>query len=148
MLDQVCIFTKAGIVLWSKTFVKMKGKNPVRELVNILLEEKAGDNTCVVKDHTLKWVRVNKNEVEFFIVAVYPSLLTLAYVDDLLEAMKKSFYRQFEDDLRDKKCIRMSYDKDFDIILRAAEAKSSEEKKMKKSSSQVCNILFRFCTFF
>ena len=137
MLDQVCIFTNAGIVLWSKNFVKIKGKEPVAELIDIILEEKAGDNTCSVRNFTLQWVRVNKNGIEFFIVVVYSSLLTLSYIHDLLEAVKKNFLRQFAEDLKDLNCISFEYDKDFDIILRAAEAKSSEEKKLKKLSNQV-----------
>lgn len=137
MLDQVCIFTKAGIVLWSKNFVKIKGKDPVAELIDIILEEKAGDNSCTVRNFTLQWTRINKPGIELFIVVVYSSLLTLSYTHDLLEATKKNFLRQFEEDLGDVKRLSFDYDRDFDIILRAAEAKSSEEKKMKKSSNQV-----------
>jgi len=38
MLDQFSIFTKAGALLWSFNYCKMKG-NPVNELIkNVLLE--------------------------------------------------------------------------------------------------------------
>jgi signal recognition particle receptor subunit alpha len=137
MLDQICIFTKAGIVLWSKNFVKIKGKSPVAELVDILLQEQAGESTCTIRNYTLKWVRANKDGIEFFVVVVYSSLLTLSYVDDLLEAVKKNFLRQFEDDLKDNKCVAFEYDKEFDIILRAAETRNSEKKKNNKKSSNL-----------
>ena len=136
MLDQICIFTKAGIVLWSKHFVKIKGNDPVADLIDILLEEKAGDNSCTLRNFTLKWVRVNKNGIEFFVVVVYSSVLTLSYVDDLLEAMKNSFLRRFLEELKDSSKVSFDYDDEFEIILRAAEAKNSL-KKNKSASKQV-----------
>ena len=124
-------------MLWSKTFVKIKGKDPVAELVDVLLEEKAGSSACTVGNSALKWTRLNKNGIEFFVVVVYSSVLTLAYVDDLLEAMKSGFFRRYEEELKDVKNVSFEYDEEFDIILRAAEAKNSASKKNKQSAVQV-----------
>lgn len=38
MLDKIAIFTKGGIVLWSKTFATLQG-NPINELVQTVLLE-------------------------------------------------------------------------------------------------------------
>jgi signal recognition particle receptor subunit alpha len=46
MLDYVSIFTKTGVVLWSRTMAKLKGSvHPVNVLIqDVLLEEKGGSS--------------------------------------------------------------------------------------------------------
>ena len=136
MLDHVCIFSKVGIVLWSKNFVKVKGKDPVVDLIDILLEEKAGGNAYSDKNYTLKWVKVNKYGTEYYIVVVQSSLIKLPYVDSLLDTVRKNFFEKFDSELKDEQCVAMNFDKEFNIILRAVEKKYTNEKKARNPSSQ------------
>ena len=42
MLDEVLIFSKSGVVLWSKTWAPVKGENPVNGVIHqVLLEVRA-----------------------------------------------------------------------------------------------------------
>lgn len=89
MLDYVCIFNKAGIVLWSRELCKLNG-NPIEHLISdVLLEEKGGDQCTMTGNYTLKWDFETYSGVELIFVVVYSKLLTLLYVDDLLTRMKK-----------------------------------------------------------
>lgn len=55
MLDHVSVFSKSGLVLWSRTMAKLKG-NPVDDLVkNVLLEEKGGSNFATTEWYTLRY---------------------------------------------------------------------------------------------
>ncbi|CAM9687277.1 unnamed protein product [Sphacelaria rigidula] len=54
MLDHVSVFSKSGMVLWSRTMAKLKG-SPVDELVKtVLLEEKGGVNMATTEWYTLR----------------------------------------------------------------------------------------------
>lgn len=87
MLDHISIFTKTGIVLWSKTLCKLQG-NPVEELIDsVLLQEKGGEKSTILGPYRLKWDMINELDIVF--VVVCSKLLTLLYVDDLLLNMKK-----------------------------------------------------------
>ncbi|CBJ30646.1 conserved unknown protein [Ectocarpus siliculosus] len=54
MLDHVSVFSKSGLVLWSRTMAKLKG-DPVDDLVkNVLLEERGGTNVATTEWYTLR----------------------------------------------------------------------------------------------
>lgn len=54
MLDHVSVFSKSGLVLWSRTMAKLKG-NPVDDLVkNVLLEARGGTNFASTEWYTLR----------------------------------------------------------------------------------------------
>lgn len=54
MLDHVSVFSKSGLVLWSRTMAKLKG-NPVEDLVkHVLLEERGGTNYATTEWYTLR----------------------------------------------------------------------------------------------
>ena len=86
MLDHISIFTRTGIILWSRTLCKLTG-NPIGELIDtVLLEEKGGERSTVLGQYALKWGFIN--EIDLVFVVVYSKLLTLLYVDDLLTNMR------------------------------------------------------------
>ncbi|CAM9860817.1 unnamed protein product, partial [Phaeothamnion confervicola] len=87
MLDQVCIFDKSGVVLWSKTMSKLKG-SPVNDLIkSVLLEERGGSASVTTDWYKLQWTLAN--ELDFVVVVVYQKMLQLAYVDELLTRIKR-----------------------------------------------------------
>lgn len=56
MLDHVSVFSKSGMVLWSRTMAKLKG-SPVDDLVKtVLLEERGGSNIATTEWYTLRSV--------------------------------------------------------------------------------------------
>ena len=66
MLDYATIFSKTGVVLWSKAWAPVKltasGEHPVASLVGqVLLEEKGGRTpAAVVENYALKWTFANE----------------------------------------------------------------------------------------
>lgn len=87
MLDYFVIFTKTGLVLWSKTFCELQG-DPIGTLISsVLLEERAGGRSHATEDYTVRWTLAN--EVDLVFVAVYQKMFQLMYVDELLERVKK-----------------------------------------------------------
>ena len=94
MLDRFVIFTKGGLVLFSKDFVPLKF-NAVNTLVSdVLIEERAGKSSYISKEYAMKWTMLNELDVIF--VAVYQKLFQLVYVDDFLSAIKNVFMRIYK----------------------------------------------------
>lgn len=59
MLDHVSVFSKSGMVLWSRTMAKLKD-SPVDELVKtVLLEEKGGSNVATTEWYTLRYYSIS-----------------------------------------------------------------------------------------
>lgn len=75
MLDHTCIFSKTGVVLWSKSWAKLKatvsGESPVSSLVRtVLLEDKGGaSRNATIESYSLRWAFAN--EFDLVIVVVY-----------------------------------------------------------------------------
>jgi hypothetical protein len=68
MLDQVLIFTRCGVVLWSKTFCKLKD-NPIEEFIStIIIPEKGGENLVSIGSYALKWVLSNTHGIDLIFV--------------------------------------------------------------------------------
>ena len=79
MLDKVLVFSRCGIVLWSKTFCKIV-ENPIEEFISsILIPEKSGGNSSVIGSYSLKWMISNTNGVDliFVVISLYFNLLNL-----------------------------------------------------------------------
>eukprot|EP01041_Mallomonas_annulata_P004144 gene4144-8240_t len=134
MLDHISIFTKTGIILWSRTLCKLQG-NPVEELIDtVLLEEKGGEKSATLGPYRLKWDLIN--EIDVIFVVVYSKLLTLLYVDDLLSNMKKCFLTSFKEDAMKSTCIRIDFDAEFDRALNEAEIKNMQQKKIRNTQNQ------------
>ena len=134
MLDHVSVFTKTGVVLWSRTMAKLKGTtNPVNTLIaDVLLEEKGGGTRShTIDQYTLRWRLVN--ELELVIVVVYQKILQLLYVDDLLEAVAREIVTRFGDGLRGNpsagRVPRLAFDEAFDRLQRDSETRQRSQLK-------------------
>ncbi|RID77812.1 hypothetical protein BRARA_A00692 [Brassica rapa] len=131
MLEQLLIFTRGGLILWTcKELGKALKGSPIDTLIrSCLLEERSGEVSFNYEAYTLKWTF--HNDLGLVFVAVYQRILHLLYVDDLLSMVKESF-----SEIYDPK--RMSYG-DFDETFRQlrmeAEARGEELRKVKVVSS-------------
>ncbi|WZY68526.1 hypothetical protein YC2023_000766 [Brassica napus] len=131
MLEQLLIFTRGGLILWTcKELGKALKSSPIDTLIrSCLLEERSGEVSFNYEAYTLKWTF--HNDLGLVFVAVYQRILHLLYVDDLLSMVKESF-----SEIYDPK--RMSYG-DFDETFRQlrmeAEARGEELRKVKVVSS-------------
>jgi len=130
MLDHFTIFTKGGIVLWSNNETKLKG-NPVDNLVrSVLLEERGGQNYSTSDNYSMKWTFAN--EFDLLFVVVYQKILSLLYLEELLEHVKRKFCERFNEMLSAQKNLA-KYDFDFtdmfNKILASIETKTNKEKE-------------------
>ncbi|KAL2249582.1 signal recognition particle receptor subunit alpha homolog [Sesamum indicum] len=143
MLEQLLIFTRGGLILWTcKELGNALRGSPIDTLIrSCLLEERSGaasyNYDAPGASYTLKWTF--HNELGLVFVAVYQRILHLLYVDDLLSMVKQEF-----SEIYDPK--RTSYD-DFDNIFqqlkKEAEARAEEMKKSKQVGKPVNNQLGR-----
>ncbi|CAM9143730.1 unnamed protein product [Scytosiphon promiscuus] len=132
MLDHVSVFSKSGLVLWSRTMAKLKG-NPVDDLVkNVLLEERGGTNFAVTEWYTLRWSLAN--ELGLVVVALYQKSLQLQYVEGLVDNIKRARFgtifsdiiTRFGSSLKDPASSEpVAYDERFEHLLREAERGSA-----------------------
>lgn len=140
MLEQLLIFTRGGLILWTCKEIgnALKG-SPIDTLIrSCLLEERSGavsfNYDAPGAAYTLKWTFHNHLGLVF--VAVYQRILHLLYVDDLLSMVKESF-----SEIYDPK--RMAYD-DFDETFRQlrkeAEARDEELRKTKQVGKPVGSV--------
>ncbi|KAF8905984.1 SRP54-type protein [Gymnopilus junonius] len=101
MLDYCSIAHKGGIVLWSRSFtpdvaqLASSSTSPVNSLIReALIEGRTADNKYEKDGYAVKWTFVN--DLELIFVVAYQRILQLAYVDDLLAAMKRLFVQYFQ----------------------------------------------------
>ena len=128
MLEQISIFTRGGLELFSKRYAAVKG-DPFNGLVNHLVE-RPGDAEFTYTPplgggaYTVKWTLNNKLGVVFALV--YQKGLTLPYsADALLTRVAKAFAKQYaEFDERET----FDFDATFDALLRDAEETKGREK--------------------
>ncbi|KAN0061098.1 hypothetical protein ACQY0O_006833 [Thecaphora frezii] len=99
MLDHFTIFTKSGLVLWSRTFNPALSNaapaaNPVNALIrHAFLEQRSADDKFDKDGYTLRWAFANELDLTF--VVVYQRILQLSYIDELLESVKSIFTELF-----------------------------------------------------
>ncbi|TPX64010.1 hypothetical protein SpCBS45565_g06211 [Spizellomyces sp. 'palustris'] len=132
MLDAVTVLTKGGLVLWSKAYTDIRGpQNPIDSLIrDVLIEEKASSDGYVKDNWRVKWTFAN--ELGLIFVIVYQKILQLAYIDELLEAFKRLFCKDYASKIATPDILR-SYDdfeQKFDTLLAALE---TDELKAKRS---------------
>ncbi|KAF8780333.1 hypothetical protein HU200_001434 [Digitaria exilis] len=134
MLEELLIFTRGGLILWSSCralgAAALKG-SPIDALIrSCLLEERSGDASFSQDNYALKWTF--HNDLGLVFVAVYQKILHLLYVDDLLAAVRREFAQIYDPK-------RTAYDQDFTDIFRQlhleAEARAEEMKKSKQALS-------------
>ncbi|KAK8447048.1 hypothetical protein SEVIR_9G580400v4 [Setaria viridis] len=133
MLEELLIFTRGGLILWSSCralgAAALKG-SPIDALIrSCLLEERSADASFSQDNYALKWTF--HNDLGLVFVAVYQKMLHLLYVDDLLAAVRREFSQIYDPK-------RTGYD-DFTDVFRQlhleAEARAEEMKKSKQAIS-------------
>lgn len=139
MLEQLLIFTRGGLILWTCRELgnALKG-SPIDTLIrSCLLEERSGaasfDYTASGAAYTLKWTF--HNELGLVFVAVYQKILHLLYVDDLLAMVKQSFAEIYDP----KRTVYDDFDETFRQLRKEAEARAEELKKSKQVGKPVSN---------
>ncbi|KAK8956035.1 hypothetical protein KSP40_PGU009129 [Platanthera guangdongensis] len=134
MLEQLLIFTRGGLILWTcKELGNALRGSPIDTLIrSCLLEERSADGVFNydapgAAAYTLKWTF--HNELGLVFVAIYQRILHLLYVDELLYAMRQEFSHIYDPK-------RTAYD-EFDEIFRQlhmeAEARAEEMRKLKQA---------------
>ncbi|SPO22445.1 related to SRP101 - signal recognition particle receptor, alpha chain [Ustilago trichophora] len=99
MLDHFTIFTKNGLVLWSKTFSPALNSadasaNPVNSLIKqAFLEQRTADQKFDKDGYTLRWTFANELDLTF--VVVYQRILQLSYIEELLDTVHSLFIDLF-----------------------------------------------------
>lgn len=132
MLEQLLIFTRGGLILWTcKELGNALKGSPIDTLIrSCLLEERSGlasfNYDSAGAAYTLKWTF--HNELGLVFVAVYQRILHLLYVDDLLAMMKQSFSEIYDP----KQTDYSDFDEMFRQLRKEAEARAEELKKSKQ----------------
>ncbi|KAG8373407.1 hypothetical protein BUALT_Bualt11G0021100 [Buddleja alternifolia] len=130
MLEQLLIFTRGGLILWTcKELGNALRGSPIDTLIrSCLLEERSGSalysHDAPGASYTLKWTF--HNELGLVFVAVYQRILHLLYVDELLSMVKQQF-----SEIYDPK--RTSYNDFGDMFLQLKKEAEMHAEEMKKS---------------
>ncbi|PFH50054.1 hypothetical protein AMATHDRAFT_177726 [Amanita thiersii Skay4041] len=155
MLDHCSISHKGGVVLWSRSFTPEASRlasssaSPVNSLIReALIEGRTAEEKYEKDGYAVKWTFVN--ELELIFVVAYQRILQLTYVEDLLNALKALFVKQFEPFLTSfiaslhalsvKGASAESVDWDFtkafegwdrlfDTLLKSLEGKAAQDRK-------------------
>ncbi|CAK7338189.1 unnamed protein product [Dovyalis caffra] len=130
MLEQLLIFTRGGLILWTcKELGNALKGSPIDTLIrSCLLEERSGaasyNYDAPGASYTLKWTF--HNELGLVFVAVYQRILHLLYVDELLAMVKREF-----SEIYDPKRVEYDFDDTFRQLRKEAEARAEELRKVK-----------------
>ncbi|KAL7193470.1 hypothetical protein ACSBR2_025141 [Camellia fascicularis] len=139
MLEQLLIFTRGGLILWTcKELGNALKGSPIDTLIrSCLLEERSGaasyNYDAPGAAYTLKWTF--HNELGLVFVAVYQRILHLLYVDDLLAMVKQEFSAIYDP----KRTVYNDFDDVFRQLRKEAEARAEEMKKSKLVSQPTNN---------
>ncbi|RZC72161.1 hypothetical protein C5167_035351 [Papaver somniferum] len=132
MLEQLLIFTRGGLILWTcKELGNALKGSPIDTLIrSCLLEERSADSSYHYEApgaaYTLKWTF--NNDLGLIFVAVYQKILHLLYVDDLLSMVKKEFSEIYDP----KRTTYYDFDDVFRQLRNEVEARAEELKKSKQ----------------
>mmetsp|Transcript_3239 Transcript_3239/g.8016 ORF Transcript_3239/g.8016 Transcript_3239/m.8016 type:complete len:600 (-) Transcript_3239:461-2260(-) len=103
MLDYFGVFSLGGYVLWQYEWMALKGSPIGAFIQSCIIEQRASTRQFAYAgpqsvSYTIKWEQSNQLGLVF--VAIYRSVLSLSYVEDLLERVKNNFeYIHSEDKL-------------------------------------------------
>ncbi|XP_038236648.1 signal recognition particle receptor subunit alpha [Dermochelys coriacea] len=131
MLDFFTIFSKGGLVLWC--FQGVRGpaaacSAPVNALIrSVLLQERGGNSSFNHEALTLKYKLDNQFELVF--VVGFQKILTLTYVDKLIDDVHKEFRDKYRNEFQQKGTLGLlngtfDFKEDFLHLLREAEESS------------------------
>ncbi|OIW19486.1 hypothetical protein TanjilG_09506 [Lupinus angustifolius] len=129
MLEQLLIFTRGGLILWScKEFGNALKGSPIDTLIrSCLLEERSGaasyNYDAPGAAYSLKWTF--HNDLGLVFVAVYQRILHLLYVDDLLAMVKREFSQIYDP----SKTFYGDFDETFRQLKAEAVARAEDLKK-------------------
>ncbi|KAF5469476.1 hypothetical protein F2P56_013545 [Juglans regia] len=132
MLEQLLIFTRGGLILWTcKELGNALKGSPIDTLIrSCLLEERSGaasyNYDAPGAAYTLKWTF--HNELGLVFVAVYQRILHLLYVDDLLAMVKHEFSQIYDP----KRMAYSDFDETFRQLKKEAEARAEDLKRSKQ----------------
>ncbi|CAM8931036.1 unnamed protein product [Rhodiola kirilowii] len=141
MLEQLLIFTRGGLILWTcKELGNALKGSPIDTLIrSCLLEERSGaasyNYDAPGAAYTLKWTF--HNDLGLVFVAVYQKILHLLYVDDLLDLVKREFAEIYDP----KRTVYNEFDETFRQLRKEAEARAEEMKRTKQVTKPVNNML-------
>ncbi|KAK4344412.1 hypothetical protein RND71_037506 [Anisodus tanguticus] len=141
MLEQLLIFTRGGLILWTcKELGNALRGSPIDTLIrSCLLEERSGaasyNYDVPGAAYTLKWTF--HNDLGLVFVAVYQKILHLLYVDELLSTVKREFSEIYDP----KRTVYNEFDNVFQQLRKEAEARAEEMKKSKQVSMHANNNL-------
>ncbi|KAM6238269.1 LOW QUALITY PROTEIN: signal recognition particle receptor subunit alpha [Porphyrio hochstetteri] len=129
MLDFFTIFSKGGLVLWCFQGVRGPAATaPVNALIrSVLLQERGGNNSFTHEALTLKYKLDNQFELVF--VVGFQKILTLTYVDKLIDDVHKEFRDKYRNEFQQKGTLGLlngtfDFKDDFMRLLRDAEESS------------------------
>uniref|UniRef100_A0A674ND85 SRP receptor subunit alpha n=1 Tax=Takifugu rubripes TaxID=31033 RepID=A0A674ND85_TAKRU len=130
MLDFFTIFSKGGIVLWcfQGAGVTQSFTGPVNALIrSVILQERSGNNSFTHDALTLKYKL--DNEFELLFVVGFQKILTLTYVDKLIDDIQLHFRDRYKNELVQKGALKFlnhsfQFENDFIKLLREAEYSS------------------------
>ncbi|XP_054251612.1 signal recognition particle receptor subunit alpha isoform X2 [Indicator indicator] len=131
MLDFFTIFSKGGLVLWCFQGVRgpaAAATAPVNALIrSVLLQERGGNNSFTHEALTLKYKLDNQFELVF--VVGFQKILTLTYVDKLIDDVHKEFRDKYRNEFQQKGALGLlngtfDFKEDFLRLLRDAEESS------------------------
>ncbi|KAJ1410341.1 SRP/SRP receptor, N-terminal [Sesbania bispinosa] len=137
MLEQLLIFTRGGLILWTcKELGNALKGSPIDTLIrSCLLEERSGaasyNYDAPGASYTLKWTF--HNELGLVFVAVYQRILHLLYVEDLLAMVKREFVQVYDS----KRTAYPEFDETFRQLKMEALARAED---LKRSNPVVGNV--------
>ncbi|XP_020222793.1 signal recognition particle receptor subunit alpha [Cajanus cajan] len=129
MLEQLLIFTRGGLILWTcKELGNALKGSPIDTLIrSCLLEERSGaasyNYDAPGASYTLKWTF--HNELGIVFVAVYQRILHLLYVEDLLAMVKREFSQVYDP----KRTAYPDFDETFRQLKMEALARAEDLKR-------------------
>ncbi|XP_068023391.1 signal recognition particle receptor subunit alpha isoform X2 [Melanerpes formicivorus] len=131
MLDFFTIFSKGGLVLWCFQGVRgpaAAATAPVNALIrSVLLQERGGNNSFTHEALTLKYKLDNQFELVF--VVGFQKILTLTYVDKLIDDVHREFRDKYRTEFQQGGALGLlqgtfDFKEDFLRLLRDAEESS------------------------
>lgn len=140
MLEQLLIFTRGGLILWTcKELGNALKGSPIDTLIrSCLLEERSGaasyNYDAPGAAYTMKWTF--NNDLSLVFVAVYQRILHLLYVDDLLSMVNREFSEIYDP----KRTVYNDFDEMFRQLQKEAEVRAEELKKSKPVAKPVNNL--------
>ncbi|KAL5705225.1 hypothetical protein ACHQM5_023559 [Ranunculus cassubicifolius] len=131
MLEQLLIFTRGGLILWTCKELGYPLKVSLIDTLirSCLLEERSGhayNYDAHGASYTLQWTF--NNDLGLIFVAVYQRILRLIYVDDLLSMIKREFSQLYDP----KRTVYNDFDDVFRQLHKEAQVRAEDLKKLKQ----------------